>query len=171
MATNNTASILQYLGFQPFSDFNVYDVDGNITIEWLSTAAQPTQAQIDAAAKPWAASVKTEEIYREQEIRSKTVYGEEVSRYFFNWIEELYSQILVQSARNNITATNTPITYGLKVLRDARNQLLAALDGAIACANITYDQILAFDVTQPATTLHFCGTDYSWDGWGYPRPS
>lgn len=153
----NIVTVLMHLGYSPNIDF-VADADGAgaISITWL-IANPPTQAAIDAAAKPAYAALKTEEIYREQEIRSKTVWGKEVDRYFFAWVEELYGKILKTSARNNIYAVETPITYGLKALRDNRNTLLAGLNNWVNDPLKTAENIAAFDVA-------------GWAGWSVARP-
>jgi hypothetical protein len=124
---------------------------------WDYPAPQPTLAELEAAEKPAYAARKTEEIYREQEIRSKTVWGKEVDRFFFAWVEELYGKILKVSARNNITAVDTPITFGLKALRDNRVTLLAGLQTWVDDPLKTAEDIAAFDVA-------------NWAGWSVARP-
>lgn len=132
-----------------------YDADGNLQMVCENgTLRQKTAAELKADA----AAVKQEEIYREQEIRSKTVYGEQVSRHFFAWIEELYTAILKPAARNNITEVDAPITWGLKQLRDNRDTLLLGLQSWIDNPAKTADDIRAFDVV-------------NWSGWSIARPN
>ena len=152
------ATILIYLGFQVSMDFDVFQQsDGNYVIAWYSALPQPTMQEIEAAAKPAYAAIKTEEIYREQEIRSATVWGKEVDRHFFAWVEELYSKILKPASRNAIDATATPITNGLKLLRDNRVTLLNGLQTWVNDPLKTAEDIAAFDVV-------------NWSGWSVARP-
>ena len=123
----------------------------------MSSEPQPTEAEVIAAAKPAYAAIKTEEIYREQEIRSATVWGREVDRHFFAWVEELYGKILKPASRNVIDATNTPITNGLKLLRDNRVTLLNGLQTWVNDPLKTAEDIAAFDVV-------------NWSGWSVARP-
>ena len=156
----NTGSILTFMfpTLNSETDFNVVNKDGVIVLVWNTTLfPMPTDFEVIAQAKPWAASVKTEEIYREQEIRSTTVWGKEVDRFFFAWIEELYSKILKPASRNAIDATNTPITNGLKLLRDNRITLLNGLQTWVNDPLKTAEDIAAFDVV-------------NWAGWSVARP-
>ncbi len=148
----------QYLGFQQQTDFvaKYYASTGVSVFEWL-IPIHPTDVELENAAKPTYAAMKTEEIYREQEIRSATVWGKEVDRYFFRWIEELYSKVLKAASRNAIDATNTPITNGLKLLRDNRNTLLAGLNNWVNDPLKTAEDISTFDVA-------------GWSGWSVARP-
>ena len=128
--------------------------DGIYTLTFADGSSRvATAAELKAAT----ALMKEEEIYREQEIRSTTVYGKEVDRFFFAWIEELYSKILKPASRNAIDATNTPITNGLKLLRDNRNTLLAGLQTWVNDPLKTAEDIAAFDVV-------------NWAGWSVARP-
>ena len=148
---------LEYLGFINGVDFSVLATQNGDILRWTSTKAQPSQAEIDAVKKPAVAAAKREEIYREQEIRSETVWGKEVDRFFFAWVEELYGKILKVSARNNITETDTPITFGLKALRDNRVTLLAGLQTWVDDPLKSAEDIAAFDVV-------------NWAGWSVARP-
>ena len=125
---------------------------------WNRVEAKPDEAAVVAAydPKPAAAEVKREEIYREQEIRSATVYGKEVDRHFFAWVEELYADVIKAAARNPIDA-NTPITNGLRLLRDNRNTLLNGLDAWVDDPAKTAEDIAGFDVV-------------GWSGWSVARP-
>lgn len=153
---------LAYMGYIPYDpvdgsgDYVLSFRDGQTIVEW-KIANPPTDAAILAAKKPAYAALKVEEIYREQEIRSATVWGKEVDRHFFAWVEELYSKVLKAASRNAIDATNTPITNGLKQLRDNRNTLLAGLDAWVTDPTKTAEQIAAFDVA-------------GWAGWSVARP-
>ena len=132
--------------------------DGILTDTMIWDDAIQNIREMNAAElKAKAAKDKTEEIYREQEIRSKTVWGKEVDRHFFAWVEELYSKILKPSTRNAIDATDTPITNGLKLLRDNRVTLLAGLQTWVNDPLKTAEDIAAFDVV-------------NWAGWSVSRP-
>ena len=124
--------------------------------ELYAVIAGVTRSVTAAEIKQAAAEVKREEIYREQEIRSATVYGKEVDRHFFAWLEEFYLHALKAAARNPIDA-NTPITNGLKQLRDNRNTLLNGLDAWVVDPVKTADDIAGFDVV-------------GWSGWSVARP-
>jgi len=157
---NNLATILIFL--YPDIQFGTDvilrdDGDGPYIESWNYPSPQPTQAELLAAEKPAVAERKKEEIYREQEIRSATVWGKEVDRFFFAWIEELYSKILKPASRNAIDATNTPITNGLKLLRDNRGTLLNGLQSWVDDPLKTAEDIAAFDVV-------------NWSGWSVARP-
>jgi len=169
----NTAQILAWLypDLDNSVDYRVVSRNGVTSLEWYTVAyAKPTEADIAAQEKPWAASVKRAEINEQQELRSVTVVGFRMPQPAFALMEELYVNILLPSSRKAITESDTPLWYGLKQLRDERNQLLAALNGAVACESITAEQILNFDVTRGPTTLTFCGTQYTWSGWSYGLP-
>ena len=113
----------------------------------------PTQGEMKAAA----AEVKTQEIYREQELRSMTVIGFKMPQEGFALMEELYADILLPAARKSITEQDTPRWWGLKELRNNRNTLLAGLQQWIDDPAKTSDDILAFDVS-------------GWAGWSIARP-
>lgn len=147
-----------YLGFQQQIDFvaKYYASTGVVFFEWL-IPIHPTDVELENSAKSAYAALKTEEIYREQEIRSATVWGKEVDRHFFAWVEELYSKVLKAASRNAIDAANTPITYGLKALRDNRKTLLTGLQAWVDDPAKTAEDIAAFDVS-------------GWSGWSVARP-
>lgn len=129
------------------------DIEAAVIDYVQGIARNPTVAEL----KGRAATVKREEIYREQEIRSATVWGKDVDRYMFAWIEEFYTAILKPAARNNITEAGAPITFGLKQLRDNRNALLAGLETWVNDPLKTAEDIMAFDVV-------------GWSGWSVARP-
>jgi len=84
------------------------------------------------------------------------VYGKEVDRHFFAWVEELYADVIKATARNPIDA-NTPITNGLRLLRDNRNTLLDGLQAWVDDPAKTAEDITNFDVV-------------GWTGWSVARP-
>lgn len=157
----NTGLILQWLfpDADPLTAWVVTNTGGviNITL-WNLPDPKPTEAEILAQEKPWAASTKQEEIYREQEIRTRTVMGStEIPRDIFDFIEEFYTKILIPAARNNITEADTPKTWGLRELRNNRNTLLNGLQAWVDDPAKTAADILSFDVQ-------------GWAGWDIPRP-
>lgn len=161
IATGSIVAML-YPTAIPLTDYVVeQNASGEVVITLWNTAKlgpQPTEQTILAAAKPWAASVKTEEISVEMETRTRTVWGGNgVDRHLFAWIEEFYTAILKTAARNNITELESPITWGLKQLRDNRDTLLAGLQTWVDDPTKTADDILAFDVV-------------GWAGWTIARP-
>jgi len=145
-------SILDYFSIIP-GCIGAAKLDNGYRLDFDGYSRMATEAEVKAATAEW----KREQIYREQEIRSVTVYGKEVDRFFFAWIEELYSKILKPASRNAIDATNTPITNGLKLLRDNRNTLLAGLEAWVNDPAKTAADIAAFDVV-------------NWSGWSVARP-
>ena len=151
------------MGFENGVDFSATQTSGGIRITWMSSEPQPTVAEVAAQAKPWAAAVKTEEIYREQEIRSTNIVltpgytlGLELPRAIIDIMEELYGALLKPTARNAITSTSTPGWYYIKALRDNRNTLLNGLSVWVADPLKTADDILAFNVI-------------GWSGWSVAR--
>jgi hypothetical protein len=155
-----------YPNATPLVDYEVTAVVGGTEITQWDTAKlgpQPTPAEIEAQARPWAASVKTEEIYREQEVRSANIdmlsgqkLGFELPRSVIDILEESYTVILKSTARNAITA-EAPFWFDTKTLRDNRVTLLNGLQVWIDDPLKTVDEILAFDVA-------------GWTGWSVARP-
>jgi hypothetical protein len=155
-----------------------YVISGDVITEWHPEPSgqtpwfdvAPTPEDINPYYKPWAAHVLRQRIDEQQELRSISVVGFRMPQQGFAIMEESYAKVLVPAATNALTEATTPLWWGLKRLRDNRNQLLAALEGAVECPSITAQQILNFDVSRGPATLTFCGTDYPWDGWAYPLP-
>lgn len=135
-----------------------YEPDGlTLAMVWDVSIPGP-RCYTEAERKTRAAEIKTEEISVEMELRTRTVWGGNgVDRHLFAWIEEFYTSILKVAARNNITEADSPITWGLKQLRDNRDTLLAGLQTWVDDPTKTADDILAFDVA-------------GWSGWTIARP-
>lgn len=149
----DTSLVLQWLGYSPDNDYVFWPQFDRL--DWLSTDPQPTTEEIVAQRKPWAASVKREEIYREQEIRSRTLLEFEMPRQGIVLIEEFIAA-MPATARPVITQQR-PMLWGLKALRDNGNALLNGLQTWIDDIAKTADDIIAFDVAE-------------WSGWAVPRP-
>lgn len=135
-----------------------YEDDGmTLAMVWDATIPGP-RCFTEPERKARAAEIKREQISQEMELRTRTVWGGKgVDRFMFAWIEEFYTSILKTAARNNITEVDSPITWGLKELRDNRDTLLAGLETWVTDPTKTADDILAFDVA-------------GWAGWTIARP-
>lgn len=69
MYSINTGSILQWMGYKWPDDFEFY-ADGRL--EWFHSDPKPSVSEIEAQVKPWAASVRREEILRQIPVFSAT---------------------------------------------------------------------------------------------------
>lgn len=164
---NETASILGFMGFDP-ALFEVVMRDGVISIPvWNITnpATPPTDTEVLAQEKPWAGSVKTEEIYIEQELRSSNILmisdntlGVPMPRAIIDILEETYLRILLPAARRTITEADTPFWWGMQQLRNNRNTLLSGL------------QLWLDDPAKTAGDIHTFDVE-NWSGWAIDRPS
>lgn len=160
-----TAQVLLFMGYS-LEDFIVSASGGLIDItQWYHMDPKPTDTDILDNGKEWAGSVKKEEIYREQEIRSYNItvgagetLGVQLPRTIINLLEETYLKIIKAAARNAIDEVETPIWWGIQQLRNNRNTLLNGLDTWMADPTKTADDILAFDVS-------------GWGGWVIDRPA
>jgi len=164
--STHIVSVLIFLGYNPETDFEAIQISpSEIEVRWLIPDPGVTEETINLNEKPWAASVKREEIFREQEIRSANIdttatekLGIEMPRAIVNLLEETYLKILVPAARNPIDEVDSPTWWGLQQLRNNRNTLLAHLQVWVDDPQKTAEDILAFDVA-------------SWAGWSIDRPS
>ena len=155
----HTPQILEFLGYVVLDDFEWNGTD----LTWFHTDPKPTDAEVLAQEKPWAASVTKEKIYREQEIRSANIdmlsgdkLGFEMPRTVIDILEETYTKILVPAARQAITEA-APFWWDIKELRNNRNTLLTNLQVWVDDPTKTAQDILDFDVE-------------NWVGWSVARP-
>lgn len=80
----SVVSVLQHLGYRPEIDFRTGDMgDGNVHVTWLSPTAQPTTAELAAAALPATKAQRIAAINTECRARLLARFGdpaEQVSR-------------------------------------------------------------------------------------------
>lgn len=112
------------LGFTPLVDFVVSDIDGAVTLTWLSELPQPTPAAITAAAVAAQQKITAEQT-RVQEYRSSTTRAEWLQRLrtatpaqISNYVD---NQVVGTTAQQVTAVKNILKGILLAIALDARN--------------------------------------------------
>ena len=142
-------------GWSVYDGVIEYDAEGNL---FMTCDNGVLRQYTTAERKALAADVKREEIYLEQEIRTRSFWQwDGCDRHYYAFIQEQYFDVLKPAARNAIDEQTTPIHWGLKTLSENTEAALNALQAWVDDPDKTAGDILAFDVA-------------GWAGWDVERP-
>ena len=157
-----TAHILEFMGYAPFADFEVSIDAGIVTLNWFHVDPKPTDTEVLAQARPWAAYETENQIYREAGIRmascptkNTVLFGQEMNIAELLGMDEMLNDVLLPASVKTLNENQTPFHYNAFRHLEEMNALRDSLAIVVANQSNTYLDILAFDITV---------------GWTLPRP-